>query len=105
MDKMTTVRKVLKRLKVATILILLAVGVVLRDIAVWAVALVQAGVTLGVHIGPLMKAAQKLWSDLWIMPVRLILALILLFGVGIRWVDRVFPEVVEFVRNDLPLLK
>jgi hypothetical protein len=105
MDEVTSGRKVLKRLKVATIMSLLAVGVVLRDIASWAVALVQAGVTLGIYIGPLMKAAQRLWSDLLMMPVRLIVALLLLFGIGIAWIEKVFPEVVGLVQNDLTLLK
>jgi hypothetical protein len=105
MCEMTLGGKILRRLKVSTIMALLAVGVVLRDIALWAVALVQAGVTLGLYIGPLMKAAERFMSDLLMMPVRWIVALLLLFGVGTTWVEEVFPEVVEFVKNDLPLLK
>ncbi len=99
-----TWKKILKRLKVASIVALLALGVVLRDFALWAVALVQAGVTFGVMIGPLMKAANRLGSDLFMFPVRLILAVLILFGIGSDWVCKAHPEAMEFVKNDLAAL-
>ena len=83
----------MKRFKVAFILVLFAFGVSFRCIGVWIYNLIVAAVTLGVHIGPLMSQS---WSDLYFFPVRLILAILILFGLGKNWIEKVFPESINF---------
>ena len=52
----------------------LSVWTVIKDIGTWVACLIQAGVTFGLAIGPLFLAAGKLTSDLFLLPVRLVVA-------------------------------
>jgi len=61
----------------------------------WAVGLIQAGVSLGMNSGPLFKVAGDLMTSIFLTPVRLVVAIAFIFEIPKKWLEIVLPSIVS----------
>jgi hypothetical protein len=91
--------QILWRLKIASLAILISIGLFLKAIGMWVVGLIQAGVSFGLHSGPLFEAAGNLVSSIFLTPVRVIVAITFIFGIPLKWLEIVLPSILKYTKT------
>jgi hypothetical protein len=77
----------------------------LKAIGMWAVGLIQAGVSFGLHSGPLFKAAGNLFDSIFLTPVRVIISITFIFGIPLKWLEVVLPPILKYTKTQSSSLK
>lgn len=95
-------RRMAKRIRVVVIIVLVSIVVAPIDFIGSVLGWLKVIVTL--DLANLMAAQSDIVSAIFMLPARMFLAFLILFGVGARRIDEWLPEAVRFVRNDLPYI-
>lgn len=96
--------QILWRLKIASLVILISIGLFLKAIVMWVVGLIQAGVSFGFYTGPLFDAAGDLVNSIFLAPVRFVVAIAFIFGIPQKWLETVLPSIVPHINTQSSLL-